>query len=86
MIPKNSFDEDYDLEKLGISFVASDGKIIVDNLKWNGPAKKIGLSIDDQITEFKVENQNRPNKAIIYPFALLAFLIFGYLNYRRKNT
>ncbi|GIT35810.1 MAG: hypothetical protein Ct9H300mP5_2790 [Candidatus Pelagibacterales bacterium] len=34
-----------------------------------GLAKKIGLSLDDQITEFKVENLNRPNKAIVYPFA-----------------
>jgi len=85
VIPKNSFDEDYDLEKLGISVVSKNSKVIIDNLKWNGLAKKIGLSIDDQITEFKVENQNRPNKSIIYPFALLAFSLFGYLNYRRKN-
>ena len=84
VIPKNSFDEDYDLEKLGISVVSKDNEVIVDNLKWNGLAKKIGLSIDDQITEFKVENQNRPNKAIVYPFALAVFFLFGYLNFRRK--
>ena len=47
-------------------------------------SKKIGLSIDDQITEFKVENLNRPNKAIVYPFAFIIFFIFGYLNFRRK--
>ncbi len=85
VIPKNSFKEDYNLEKLGISVVTKEGKIIVDNLKWNGLAKKTGLSVDDQITEFKVENLNRPNKAIIYPFALAVFFIFGYLNYRRKK-
>ena len=85
VIQKNSFKEDYNLEKLGISVVTKEGKIIVDNLKWNGLAKKTGLSVDDQITEFKVENLNRPNKAIIYPFALAVFFIFGYLNYRRKK-
>ena len=86
VIPKNSFEEDYDLEKLGISVVSKEGKILVNNLKWNGLAKKTGLSLDDQITEFKVKNLNRPNKAIVYPFALLVFFTFGYLNYRRKNV
>ena len=73
-----------DLEKLGISVISKDGKFVIDNLKWNGLAKKIGLSLDDQITEFKVENLNRPNKAIVYPFAFLVLFVFGYLNYRRK--
>jgi len=84
VIPKNSFEENYDLEKLGISVTSKDEKFVVDNLKWNGLAKKIGLSLDDQITEFKVENLNRPNKAIVYPFAFLVLFVFGYLNYRRK--
>ncbi len=84
VIPKNSFEENYDLEKLGISVISKDGKFVIDNLKWNGLAKKIGLSLDDQITEFKVENLNRPNKAIVYPFAFLVLFVFGYLNYRRK--
>ena len=85
VIPKNSFETDYDLEKLGITIVSKTDKIFVDNLTWNGLAKKYGLSIGDEITEFKVENLNRPSKAIIYPFALTIFSIFGYLNYRRKN-
>ena len=84
VIPKNSFEENYDLEKLGFSVISKDGKFVIDNLKWNGLAKKIGLSLDDQITEFKVENLNRPNKAIVYPFAFLVLFVFGYLNYRRK--
>ena len=36
------------------------------------------------ITEFKIENLDRPNKAIVYPFALLLLFGFGYLNYKRK--
>ncbi len=86
VIPENSFEENYNLERLGISVVSQDGKIIVDNLKWNGLAKKIGISLNDEITEFKVENLERPNKAIIYPFAFIIFFIFGFLNYRRKAT
>jgi len=38
------------------------------------------------ISEFKIENLDRPNKAIIYPFSLVIFLFFGYLNYRRKKN
>ena len=40
----------------------------------------------DIITEFKVENLERPNKAIVYPFALFFLIIFGYFNYRRNPT
>ena len=60
-------------------------KVIVDNLKWNGQAKKNGFETGDYITEFKIENANRPSKRIIYPIAILFLIIFGYLNYRRKE-
>ena len=36
----------------------------------------------DIISNFKIENPERPNKGIVYPFALLFLLVFGYLNYR----
>ena len=41
----------------------------------------------DVISNFKIENPDRPNKAIIYPFALLFLLIFGYTNFKfgKKN-
>ena len=39
----------------------------------------------DYITEFKIENENRPNKKIVYPIALFLLLVFGYLNKRRTN-
>ena len=34
----------------------------------------------DIISNFKIENPERPNKAIVYPFALLILLFIGYLN------
>ena len=52
-------------------------KIIVDNLKSNSEAKKSGFKIRDFISEFKIENLDRPNKGIVYPFALLAFEFMG---------
>ena len=51
----------------------------------NGKAKKSGFKTGDFISEFKIENLDRPNKRIVYPFAILLLIIFGYLNYRRKD-
>ena len=59
--------------------------MIVDTVDWKGLAKKDGIEMGDIITEFKIENLERPNKAIVYPFALLLLTVFGFLNYRRKE-
>ena len=83
---KGKFENNYNLEEYGINLAKENDKIIVDTLKWNGEAKKAGLEMGDYITEFKIENLDRPNKAIVYPFALLFLIIFGYLNYKRKNS
>ncbi|WP_435116677.1 TRAP transporter permease [Candidatus Pelagibacter bacterium nBUS_49] len=85
VIDKNFFEEEYNLEDYGISLVKEKNKIIVDNLKWNGQAKKSGFEMGDYISEFKIENSNRPSKLFVYPIAILFLLIFGYLNYRRKE-
>ena len=84
VIPKGTFDKDYSLEEYGIRIDTSEGNQKVYKTSWKGLAKKDGMLSGDVITEFKVENLDRPNKAIVYPFALLILLIFGYLNYRRK--
>ena len=86
VIEKNSFENNFNLEDYGVSLIKEDNKIIVDTLKWNGLAKKQGFEMDDIISEFKIENLDRPNKAIIYPFATVLLFIFGYSNYRRKST
>jgi hypothetical protein len=85
VIDKNTFEEKYNLENYGISLVKENNKIIVDNLKWNGQAKKSGFEMGDYISEIKIENSNRPSKVVIYPIAILFLFIFGYLNYRRKK-
>ena len=85
VIDRKTFEEEYDLEDYGISLVKEKNKIVVDNLKWNGLAKKSGFEMGDYISELKVENSNRPNKIVVYPIAILLLLIFGYLNYVRKE-
>ena len=84
-ISKNSFNQSFTFEEYGINLTMKENKIIIDTLKWNGLAKKSGFETDDILTEVKIENKNRPNKNIIYPFSLLFLLLFGYLNYRKKS-
>ena len=85
IIKKDTFNENYSLKDYGINVVDQEGRMTIDTLKWNSLAKKSGIEIGDVISEFKIENLDRPNKAIIYPFSLVTFLFFGYLNYRRKK-
>ena len=73
------------MQDYGINLVDQEGKTIVDTLDWKGQAKKDGMEMGDIITEFKVEKLERPNKGIVYPFALLLLIIVGYLIYRRKE-
>ncbi len=84
IIKKMSFEKDFILEDYGVSLINEDGRITIDTLKWNGLAKKDGVETGDVIIDFKVENLDRPNKAIVYPFALILLLLFGYSNYKRK--
>jgi len=85
IINKNTFESEYSLEQYGIGLIREDGRVIVDTLQWNGEAKKSGFETGDYISEFKLENSDRPNKGIIYPIAILLLIIFGYLNSRRKE-
>ncbi len=85
VIEKNTFETKFNLDEYGISLIKEEKRIVVDALKWNGKAKKSGFETGDFISEFKIENLDRPNKRIIYPLAILLLIIFGYLNYRRKN-
>jgi hypothetical protein len=85
VIKKGSFDENYSLKDYGINLVDQENETIIDTLNWKGLAKKDGIQTGDFITEFKIENLDRPNKAIVYPFALIFLLVFGYLNYKRQK-
>ena len=65
-------------EDFGINLAQEkDGKVVIDKLNWKGQAKKNGIQLGDIISNLKIENPDRPNKAIVYPFALIFLLIFG---------
>ena len=85
VISKNTFEDKFTLEDYGITLTKQDDKIVIDNLKWNGEAKKSGFEMGDYISEFKIENSDRPSKNIVYPIAILFLLVFGYFNLKRKE-
>ena len=69
-----------------MTLINQNEQLTVDKLNWKGEAKKSGMQMGDIISNFKIENPDRPNKIIIYPFALLFLFLFGYFNYKRKPT
>ncbi len=85
VIEKNTFEKNFKLDKYGISLIKDKKRIVVDKLKLNGKAEKDGFKSGDLISEFKIENLDRPNKSIVYPLAILLLIIFGYFNYKRKD-
>ena len=85
VINKGSFKEDFNLETYGLKLAKEENNLIVKNLDWKGLAKKAGIENGDIISNFKIENLDRPNKAIVYPIALIFLLVFGYFNYKRKK-
>ena len=84
VIEKGKFSENYSLKDFGIDLVEKENNLIIEKLDWKGFAKKSGIETGDIISNFKVENIERPNKAIVYPFAFIILGFFGYLNYRKK--
>ncbi|MDC6482091.1 TRAP transporter fused permease subunit [Pelagibacteraceae bacterium] len=86
VINKKSFNQNFNIQDYGVGLAEENNKIIINKVSWNGLAKKSGIKIGDIISNFKVENLDRPNKAIVYPFSLLLLFGFGYLNYKRKEN
>ena len=87
VIDKGSFKNKYNLEEFGMNLVDENDQVTVDKLNWKGEAKKSGIQMGDVISSFKIENPDRPNKSIVYPFALFLLMLFGYSNYKfgKKN-
>ena len=85
VINKDTFKEEYNIKEYGMNVIKENERYIVNTLKWNGNAKKSGFEMGDYISEFKIENADRPSKIIIYPLAIFLLLIFGFLNSRRIN-
>ncbi len=86
VVDKGTYEQNYNLETYGLKLVQEEKNLVVKELNWKGLAKKSGFERGDIISNFKVENLERPNKAIVYPFAAFLLFIFGLLNYRRSQN
>ena len=73
---------EYDLKDFGINLVDENDLVTVERLNWKGLAKKSGIQMGDVISNFKIENPDRPNKSIVYPFALILLFLFGFTNFK----
>ena len=85
VIDDKKFEDQYNLEKYGLNVIEQNDQVIIDRLNWKGEAKKSGIQKGDIISNLKIENLDRPNKIIVYPFAFILLLVFGFLNYKKKN-
>ena len=84
VIDKEMFENEYNLEDFGVKLSEENNQVVVDKINWKGLAKKSGMQMGDIISNFKIENPDRPNKMIVFPAAFLLLLIFGYSNYKRR--
>tara|TARA_B100000614_G_C14467119_1_gene460956 strand:- start:50 stop:1075 length:1026 start_codon:yes stop_codon:yes gene_type:complete len=82
VIDKRKFENEYNLEEFGATLINQNNQVTIDKLNWKGEAKKSGMQIGDIISNLKIENPDRPNKAIVYPFAFILLIIFGFTNFK----
>ena len=63
---------------LGFSLRRENGSYLIDQLRFDGRAKKQGIDFDDELTAIELSNQNHLNKNWGYAFGLLllAFILF----------
>ena len=68
---------------LGINLRTSEGGYFVDQLTYNGLAKKAGLEIEDQITSTEISNLNPLGRVWGYGAGLLLLALIGFFQWRR---
>jgi len=72
-------------EHLGFSLRQEKNKYVVDELAFNGKAKRKGVDFDDHLTAIEVRNPNRLSKNWGYIFGLLLLSMIFFRQYKRKS-
>ena len=85
VINKDTFGDKFNIENYGIKLIQDKNDLVVKNIDWKSLAKKSGIKTGDIISNLKVENLDRPNKAIVYTIAFILLIIFGYMNFKRND-
>ncbi|SCZ72796.1 TRAP transporter, 4TM/12TM fusion protein [Epibacterium ulvae] len=74
------------LEAVGISVeVESDGRTVVSDIGFNGPAEQLGVTWGDYVTSVGLEQSGRMPKEIIYIFGILAYAAVVLMQRRRMK-
>ena len=68
---------------LGIILRTSEGSYFVDQLTYNGLAKKAGIEIEDQITLTEISNLKTLGREWGYSAGLLLLALIGFFQWRR---
>ena len=71
---------------LGFSLRQEQDKYLIDQLTFNGLAKKRGINFDDQLTMIEVGNPNHLSKNWGYVFGLLLLVLILFRQYKKKST
>ncbi|SMX29326.1 DctM-like transporters [Pelagimonas phthalicica] len=70
----------------GIEFREEDGKLLVDNLEFGGPAEQLKIDFDWEVVELEVEADRPPQEIFYLPALLLLGLVFFVQRRRKQKT
>jgi len=73
------------LNNAGIEVRTDNGKVLIDNLVFGGPAEKAGLDLDWEILTVETK-ADRPPKQLMFIPALLILCLMGYLQLNRRKA
>lgn len=77
--------EDRLRDAAGLELREEEGKLIIDNLVFGGVAEKQKLDFDWEIASVQIENEGRPAKQWIYPFALALLALVWFVQRARAR-
>ena len=64
------------LTNSGIEFREEDGKLLVDNLNFGGPAEQLGIDFDWELVEMEVAANRMPKELFYIPALLLVGAVY----------
>ncbi|MPV85673.1 TRAP transporter permease [Ostreibacterium oceani] len=73
------------LDNLGVTLINKDGKVIVDDVTFDSPAKKAGLDWDQEILSARIPKASYLPKELLYIPALGVLAAIGFLQAKRRR-
>lgn len=73
------------LAQSGIEFREEDGKVLVDNINFGGPAEQLGIDFDWELAGLDVKADRMPEQVFYIPAILLLLLVYLLQSRRKKK-